>query len=30
LPVGLSDAILEFFGVNKTMDEFIGRSGRSG
>ncbi len=30
LPVGAFDAMLEFFGINQTMDEFVGRSGRSG
>lgn len=28
LPVGLYDAILGFLGVNKTMDEFVGRETR--
>ena len=27
LPVGTFDVVLEFFGVNKTMDDFVGRGG---
>ena len=27
LPVGVFDAVMEFFGVNKSMDEFTGRGG---
>jgi len=27
LPVGVFDAVMEFFGVNKSMDEFTGRTG---
>jgi len=27
LPVGMFDAVMEFFGVNKSMDEFTGRTG---
>jgi all-trans-retinol dehydrogenase (NAD+) len=27
LPVGVFDAVMEFFGVNKSMDEFTGRPG---
>jgi all-trans-retinol dehydrogenase (NAD+) len=27
LPIGVFDAVMEFFGVNKSMDEFTGRTG---